>query len=93
MEQVKREPKSFIDPAVHYIEEHFTEKISVGEPAALCRCSESSFFKQFRRVMRISPVTYKQNLQIQQAQDLLNRTDDSIEEISPKEFRKSVRTE
>lgn len=84
MEQVKRAPKSLIDPAVHYIEEHFTEKLSAGELAALCRCSESSLFKQFHRVMRISPIAYKQNLQIQQAQDLLNRTDDSIEEISRK---------
>ncbi|MBQ8894827.1 MAG: helix-turn-helix transcriptional regulator [Clostridia bacterium] len=82
METEERTRKLQIDPAIHYIEEHYAEDFSVKDLAALCHCSESSLYKQFKRALRVSPVIYKQNIQIQQALDLLTHTDLTVEEIS-----------
>lgn len=82
MKREPRDPRGMIDPAIHYIEAHFTKEISCKMLADLCHCSESSLFKQFKRIKRISPIQYKQNLQIQAALELLSHTALSIEEIS-----------
>lgn len=84
METEERSRKLHIDPAIHYIEEHYAEDFSVADLAALCHCSESSLYQQFKKALKVSPVAYKQNIQIQQALALLSHTDLTVEEISVK---------
>lgn len=82
METEERSRKIHIDPAIHYIEEHYAEDFSVADLAELCHCSESLLYKQFQKALRVSPVVYLQNIRIQRALDLLAHTDLTVEEIS-----------
>lgn len=77
-------PSSFgiIEPAVEYIEANYSHDISIKELAALCHCSESGFFRLFKRATGVTPVTYKHNIMIQHALDMLSHTALSVEEIS-----------
>lgn len=71
-----------IEPAVAYIEKHFSAPISIPQLCRLCHCSESWLFKTFRSATGVSPITYKHNILIQHALDMLVHTNLSIEEIS-----------
>lgn len=73
---------SYIQPALEYIENNFSQPIEIKELAQLCSCSESSLFKTFQAVVGVSPIVYKHNIMIQNALDMLAHTDLSIEEIS-----------
>jgi AraC-like DNA-binding protein len=69
--------------SVTYIEENFTQPITVEELAALSCMSTSHFFACFKEELGISPIAYKNKLLCDRAAQLL--TDDraaSIEEIS-----------
>lgn len=71
-----------VEPAIEYIENNYTQSISVDELAKLCNCSESGFFKIFKKSTGVTPVSYKHNVMIQHALELLSYTNMSIEEIS-----------
>ena len=71
-----------INPAIEYIEKNYNKKISIAELAELCHCSESGFFKLFKKSTGVTPITYKHNIMIQHALNLLTHTTLSIEEIS-----------
>lgn len=71
-----------VQPAVDYIEEHFSEEVSISGLSALCHMCESGFFRQFRRATGVTPIAYKHNIMIQNALDMLSHTDLTIEEIS-----------
>lgn len=71
-----------IQPAIEYIESNYNMSFPINKLARLCRCSESGFFKLFKKSTGVTPVAYKHNIMIQHAIDLLTNTDISIEEIS-----------
>lgn len=71
-----------IEPAIEYIENNYNQNISISLLAALCDCSESGFFKLFKKSTGVTPIAYKHNIMIQHALDLLSYTTLSIEEIS-----------
>ena len=71
-----------IEPAVEYIENNYKEEFSIKTLAGLCHLSESGFFKLFKKATGVTPITYKHNIMIQQAVELINNTDKSIEDIS-----------
>lgn len=73
---------SVIESAVKYIEENYQKSFSVKSLAELCHISESGFFKLFKEVTGVTPVTYKHNIMIQHAIDMISNTSLSIEEIS-----------
>lgn len=73
---------SEIQPAIEYIESNYTEPIYITNLAKLCKVSESAFFSKFKKATGISPITYKHNISIQHALDMLTNTNMSIEEIS-----------
>ena len=84
-----------IKPAIEYIEENYSKNFSINFLADLCHYSEPRFFSLFKEINGVSPITYKHNIMIQHALDLLVKTDISIEEIgltvgftSPAYFRK-----
>ena len=65
-----------------FLDEHFTENISVEEMSRLALMSVSGFAHHFKKVMRLAPTQYLINLRIGAAQKLLITTDKSITEIS-----------
>lgn len=73
-----------IEPAIDYIENNYNQDISIITLAELCHCSESGLFKLFKKETNVTPITYKHNIMIQHALDLLSHTTLSIEEISYK---------
>ena len=73
-----------IAPAIDYIENNYSQNISISTLARLCKCSESGLFKIFKSSTGVTPVAYKHNTMIQHALELLSNTDLSIEEVSSK---------
>lgn len=71
-----------VAPAIEHIEKHYREEFSIKHLVSLCHCSESGFFKQFKAATGVTPISYKQNLMIQHALELLEQPELSIEEIS-----------
>jgi len=71
-----------IEPAITYIEKNYNKQISIKTLAMLCHSSESGFFKNFKKATGVTPVSYKHNIMIQHAIDLLSNTSMSVEEIS-----------
>lgn len=78
----KAVPYMTIEPAIEYIENNYNQNISISTLAKLCHCSESGFFKLFRKSTGVTPIAYKHNIMIQHALDLLSYTSLSVEEIS-----------
>ena len=76
--------RQFVLHCVEYIENNYNQNISINTLAKLCHCSESGFFKLFRKSTGVTPITYKHNIMIQHALDLLSHTTLSIEEVSSK---------
>ena len=70
-----------IEPAINYIENNFSADISISFLAELCNYSESSMYKLFKSVTGVTPITYKHNIMIQHALDLLQNTDLPIDVI------------
>ena len=72
---------SKIEYAVNYITSHYNEKFSVKDLANLCNLSEGRFMHLFKQQIGISPVSYCQNLRIENAKTLLSSTNLRISEI------------
>ena len=71
-----------VEKAINYIEDNFNKEISISTLAQLCSYSESSMYKLFKAATGVTPITYKHNIMIQHALDLLHNTELSIDEIS-----------
>ncbi len=68
--------------AKKYIEDHFTQNISLDELAAQSFLSKYYFLRQFRLHTGFSPGAYLRACRINRAQNLLRATDLSVEEIA-----------
>lgn len=71
-----------VDPAIIHIENNYTEPMDINTLCKLCHLSRSSLFELFKRRTGVSPITYKHNVMIQHALDMLTHTDLSVDEIS-----------
>ena len=71
-----------IEKAVLYIENNYTQPLSIEELCKICHCSRSSLFERFKARTGVSPIAYKHNIMIQHALDLLSHTDMTVDEIS-----------
>lgn len=60
-----------IGPGIRYLEQHFTENISIAVLAELCFVSETSFRRLFHHYAGMSPVRYRTTLRIDRARELL----------------------
>lgn len=71
--------------AVDYIEENYTENITVDQLAAVCQMSTSRFFPCFKKAMGVTPVDYMNHVRVRMAIIALMHSEDfSIESISEK---------
>jgi len=71
-----------VQPALDYLEAHYTEDITVEHLAELCALSQSQFFAAFKKTTGLSPVRYKNQLRIEQAKLLLASEECSSQEIA-----------
>lgn len=80
--EAQNSPLLRVGEAVSYLERHFTDAISLGELAALAHMSQNTFLRTFQRATGSSPLAYQMQLRIQQARQMLVRTDAGISEIA-----------
>lgn len=83
--QLKLEKKTItesrIEPAVEYIKRHFCDKIYVSHLATLCYMSEPQLRRLFKKSFNMSPIEYKNTMQMNTACELL-RTGKTPSEIA-----------
>ena len=70
-----------LSPVIQYIDQHYTEAISMAEMAAMAKLSTTHFNTRFRAVLRLSPTEYVLARRVEHAQRLLIETSKSIVEI------------
>ncbi len=73
---------SVIEPAIKYMENNYQKPFTVKSLSDLCNISESGFFRTFKNATGVTPITYKHNIMIRHAIELLSNTSMSIEQIS-----------
>lgn len=71
-----------ISATIHYIREHLEEELSVAQLAGVACLSESHFYKCFRETLGMTPTQFITRERIRRAQQLLQRTEMSISQIS-----------
>ena len=74
--------QNYMEKAVHFFNEYFTQDISVEEYAAGQHMSISWFIRCFKQYMGMTPMQYITSIRINKAKELLKNTDYSIQEIS-----------
>jgi AraC-like DNA-binding protein/mannose-6-phosphate isomerase-like protein (cupin superfamily) len=69
-------------PLFEFIDQHFAERISLGDASAIVGMSRSHFKRYFRRVTGQPFVSHLNHFRISKAQGLLALTDKSVAEVS-----------
>lgn len=70
--------------ALDYISEHYMEPIRIEKLASLCHISETHFRRAFSVSMHMGPLEYINTVRIQNACEMLRRTDDTVANIAYK---------
>lgn len=73
---------SNIEKALELIYHHFTEELRIEDVANLCGYSKSNFCKNFKNITGTTFHNFLNEHRVRVAQDLLNETNSSIEEIA-----------
>lgn len=68
----------------HYIEQHYSENITVSRLADQVHMSASSLNRIFKRELNLTPIKYLIQIRIEKSKTLLRRKDISITEIAAK---------
>ncbi|MGL4772189.1 MAG: helix-turn-helix domain-containing protein [Clostridium sp.] len=68
--------------AEHYIEQHFSEHITVSDLAKLVNMSVSNFNRLFKKEMKITPIEYLIEVRIEKSKQLLRRKEVPITDIA-----------
>lgn len=69
-------------PAVHYLNNHFTEPLNIDLLAGLCAVSRPHFFRLFRKELGVSAQEFQCRKRLREAQSLLLSTDLSVAEVA-----------
>ena len=91
------EDLSQILPALNYLNENFTEKIKVGDLARMCFMSESRFYQLFKKIIKLSPIEYKNQIKLSHAIKLIisgKTLEDTCEQLnftSPSFLRRLIK--
>ena len=76
-----KQTKSSVNMGIAYIENNIDKVLSISELAALCHMGESTFRREFERIMGTSPLRYINFLKIEKAKELLANADFNISDI------------
>jgi len=79
---VKQRDEKKFEKVLKYIQEHYRERIEVGDLAKMMNFSKVYFSNAFKAAFRISPKQYIQGLRLVESQRLLARTELSVREIA-----------
>lgn len=74
----------FISDAISYISDHYMEPIRIENLAAQCHISETHFRRLFSNYMSIGPLEYINLVRIQNACEMLKKTDEMVSDIAYK---------
>lgn len=69
-------------PALHFLNLHYREKISIEQLARLCNMSRASFFTHFHKMTGYPPLAYQQEKRLEAAEKLLRTTNRDLGEIA-----------
>lgn len=75
-------PVTQISGLLSYMEQHYTQPLTIGELTKVAHMSQSSLFRTFRQIMGRSPLDYLIHLRIGKAAQLLQRSSLRIREVS-----------
>lgn len=78
----KKASSDVVTKARFYMEEHFMEKVTTEDLAALLNLSQSHFFRVFREETEMTPYAYLMNVRLDHAMKMLLETPRSVEEIA-----------
>ncbi len=73
-----------IEPALHYIQAHYMENITLDDLLSVTYLSKYHFCRKFNRVTGYPPYQYITRVRLGKAMSLLRSTDDSVSLISAK---------
>jgi AraC-like DNA-binding protein len=79
---ITSENRRHIKSALEYINDHYSEKISIAEMAQLAGFSENYFMSLFRQYVGMSCIQYVNHYRIQKAAHALEETTKSVSEIA-----------
>ncbi len=71
-----------IAPALNYIEDNYMNKFPIEILAEQCHLSQTHFRRVFQSIMRVSPLSYLNNIRIMNACNLLRNTNQTILSIA-----------
>ena len=71
-----------IERATHYFNEHYSAEINIEEYAKSRHLSTCWFIRNFKQIVKITPMQYILSLRMMNAQNLLENTDYNITEIA-----------
>ncbi|WP_394522943.1 helix-turn-helix domain-containing protein [Lacrimispora sp. JR3] len=78
----RRANTTLIAGALDYVSNHYTEEIRIRSLAKACNISESHFRRVFEEGMNMKPVDYINFIRIQNACELLKKTEKNMEEVA-----------
>lgn len=73
---------SLMRPAIEYINEHFTEPLTIDQLAGVVHLSKSYFMGAFKRETGVGAMEYIAQLRLKLARELLRDTDKSVADIA-----------
>jgi AraC-like DNA-binding protein len=76
------QPVGYIKEAISYMQNHYSEKITVAMIARYCNISEGYFSRQFHHYVLNSPICYLNRLRLLYSAEMLNNTDKKILDIA-----------
>jgi len=82
MAVTKKRPLDQVSRLLGYIEQHFTEPLTINDLARVAHMSQSSLFRVFRHLMGRSPVDYLIRLRISKAAQILRGEPLRISQVS-----------
>lgn len=84
MHETSEKTSVFISDAISYISDHYMETIRIETLAEQCHISETHFRRLFSTYMSIGPLEYINLVRIQNACEMLKKTDEMISDIAYK---------
>ena len=78
----KKNAMKRLEQAFSYIDEHFCEKITLDEVAAVAYMSPNYFSSYFRKMMNVSFSDYVTRLRIMRVRELLKDENNSVTEVA-----------
>jgi len=67
-------------PALNYLNTNFTAKVKVVDLAKMCYTSESRFYQLFKKLTKLSPIEYKNQIKLSHAVKMI-KNKNTLEEI------------